>query len=115
MKYYYLFILITYTTTSLAVKGVIGRSGLNKEQGNQIESLIITSQDGEKAVTNKANGLKANSAYYIGKLYDKVTPMAESNQFVKPVLKHGIVDKEAGYMPDLRKPPDTLSINGCYS
>ena len=93
MKYYYLFILIA----GIAIRIQSEKSELNKEQKKQIESLIIASQDEEKAVTNKANGLMVNAAYYIGKLHDEVTPMAVNDQFVIPVLKHGIVDKEAGY------------------
>lgn len=96
MKYFYLFILIT-TTIALAGKGITGRSELNKEQGKQIESLIIKDQNGEKGVENKANGLMANTPYYIGKLYDETTPMVVSNQFVKPVLKFGIPGKEPEY------------------
>ena len=116
MKYYYLFILIT-TTISLAVKGITGRSELNKEQGKQIESLIITSQDGEKAMTNKANGLMASTAYYLGKLYE-TTPMVASNQFVKPVLKYGIPGKEPEYTCNNESPRlllNTGKSNGCYS
>ena len=105
MKYYYLFILIM--TTAYAAKGITGitgRSELNKEQGKQIESLIIHSQDGEKAVTNKANGLMVGTAYYLGKLYDETTPMVVSNQFVKPVLKYGIPGKEPEYADDNESP-----------
>lgn len=93
MKYYYLFILIVGISTHLASK----RSELNNDQERQIENLIITSQYEEKAVTNKADGLMVDSAYYIGTLHNEVTPMAVNDQFVMPVLKFGIVDKEAGY------------------
>ena len=93
MKYYYLFILIV----GIAIYSLRSKSELNKEHALQIESLIIHSQDGEKAVTNKAYGLMANSAYYIGKLYDKTAPMVVSQQFVMPVLKYGIPGKEPEY------------------
>ena len=80
-----------------------------EDQKRQIENLIITSQDEEKAVTNKADGLMANTPYYLGKLHDEVTPMAIDDQFVMPVLKHGRKDKEDEYAsPYQRKPPDTL-------
>ena len=111
-------------TTAYAAKGITGitgRSELNKEQGKQIESLIIHSQDGEKAVTNKANGLMANSAYYIGKLYDETTPMVASDQFVMPVLKFGIPGKEPEYTCDNESLRFGLHIispiksKGCYS
>ena len=104
MKYYYLFILIVGINTHLASEG----SELNSDQVSQIENPIIRSQDEEKAVTNKADGLMVNSAYYIGKLHDEVTPMAVDDQFVMPVHKYGREDKEAGYRPDLRKPPHKL-------
>lgn len=93
MKYYYLFILIV----GIAIYSLRSKSELNKEQGKQIESLIIHSQDEEKGVANKADGLMVDSSYYIGKLYDETTPMVASNQFVKPVLKYGIPGKEPEY------------------
>ncbi len=93
MKYYYLFILIVGINTHLASK----RSGLNKDQERQIENSITRSQDEEKAVTNKADGLMANTPYYIRRLCNEVTPMAVNDQFVKPILKHGRTDKEAVY------------------
>lgn len=94
MKYYYLFILIV----GIAIYSLSSKSELNKDHGKQIESLIIHSQDGEKAVINKA--IIAGTAYYIGKLYDQVTPMAGSDQFVMPVLKYGIPGKEPEYDDD---------------
>ena len=101
MKYYYLFILIA---AIMATHSLSEASELNKEQGKQIESLIIHSQDGEKAVTNKANGLMANTPYYIGKLYDETTPMVASDQVVMPVLKFGIPGKEPEYADDNESP-----------
>lgn len=112
MKYIYLFILFA----GLSPQSKSEESELNKEQGKQIESLIITSQDGEKAVINKA--IIAGTAYYIGKLYDEVTPMAASDQFVMPVLKFGIPGKEPEYTGDNESPRLLLCTgksNGCYS
>ena len=96
MKYYYLFILITLSTTAYAVKGITGRSELNSAQEKQFDCLIITSQDEEKAVINKAERI-AGTAYYIGEMFDKVTPMAVNDQFVIPVRKYGIPGKEPEY------------------
>ena len=93
MKYYYLFILIV----GIAIYSLRSNSESNNEHGNQIEALTIHSQDGEKAVTNKANGLMVSTAYYIGKLYGETTPMVGSNQFVMPVHKYGIPGKEPEY------------------
>ena len=118
MKYYYLFILIAFLIVGHGSTSIREKSELNKERGKQIESLIITSQDGEKAVTNKANGLMVNSAYYIGKIYDKTTPMVVSNQFVRPVLKFGIPGKEPEYTDDNESPRLLLMTGkskGCYS
>ncbi len=116
MKYYYLFILIGIIAGSIFAISLLGKSELNSEQGKQIDCLIITNQDEEKAVTNKADGLMAGSAYYIGRMYGKGKPIAASDQFTLPVLKFGIPGKEPEYSLDqLRKPPDILSIKGCYS
>ncbi|MCK5614202.1 hypothetical protein KAR91_70710 [Candidatus Pacearchaeota archaeon] len=97
MKYYYLFILIGIIAGSIFAISLLGKSELNSDQEKQIENSITRSQDEEKAVTNKADGLMANTPYYLGKLHDKVMPMAADNQFVMPVLKYGIPGKEPEY------------------
>ncbi len=94
MKYYYLFILITGTILILGAHEL----ELNNDQEKQIDCLIITSQNEEKAVIKKSNGLADNTPYYLVEMFDEVTPMAVNDQFVIPVLKHGVVDREAGYM-----------------
>ena len=71
-------------------------SELSCDQEKQIDCLFITSQDEEKAVINKAEGI-AGTAYYIGEMFDEVTPMAVNDQFVKPVRKYGIPGKEPEY------------------
>jgi hypothetical protein len=96
MKYYYLFVLIFGIAPSTHNRS---ESELNKEQ-KQIESLIINAQGEEKGVTNKDDGLMANTPYYIGSIYDQVTPIIESDQFVMPVLKFGIPGKEPEYADD---------------
>ena len=93
MKYYHLFILIGFTDTHILSE----RSGLNNDQVSQIEVSITRSQDEEKGVANKADGLMANAPYYLGELHDKAMPMAADNQFVIPVLKFGIPGKEPEY------------------
>ena len=110
MKYYYLFVLIAWLSTHIHSE----KSELSNEQGNQIDCLIITNQNEEKAVINKADGL-ASIAYYIGEMFNKVTPMAVNDQFSIPVHKYGIPGKEPNYLILQRKPSDILSINGCYS
>ena len=98
MKYFYLFILsLLIITGGIEAKSIKNSSGLNKDQEGQIESLIITSQCEEKGVANKANGLAANTPYYIRRLCNETTPMVASNQFVIPVLKFGIPGKEPEY------------------
>ena len=105
MKYYYLFILIV----GLALYLQCRESELNKEQGKQIDSLIITTSNEEKGIANKADVMMANVSYYLGKLYDKTTPMLLSNQFVKPVLKYGLPGKEPEY--DYHNESPRLGLN----
>lgn len=117
MKYFYLFVLII-TTTALAGKGITGRSELNSEQGKYIDCLIITDQDEERGVINKADGLMANTPYYIGEMFNEVKPMAINNQFVMPVHKFGIPGKEPEYEDNnesLRLLLSTGTSKGCYS
>lgn len=98
MKYYYLFILIVIIAGGVREGRSMRISELNNDQERQIDYLIITSQHEEKAVINKA--IIAGAAYYIGKTFDEVTPMAVDDQFVKPVLKFGIPGKEPEYARD---------------
>ena len=94
---------------------ILEKSELNKEQASQIESLIIAS-DKEIAIINKVSKGCLGAYQIETRSNDETTPMVASNQFVMPVLKYGIPGKEPEYSLDQqRKPPDTLSINGCYS
>jgi len=116
MKYYYLFVLIA----GIAIHIQREKSELNKDQVSQIENSITRSQDEEKAVTNKADGLMANTPYYLGELHDKAMPMAADNQFVMPVLKFGIPGKEPEYNYHneslrLDVEDEKIESKGCYS
>ena len=106
MKYYYLFILIV----GIAIYSLRSRSELNKEQGKQIDCLIITSQYEEKGVANKAGSLMVNPPYYNRRLCYETTPMVASNQFVKPVLKFGIPGKEPNYFAGIYESHLTHSV-----
>lgn len=92
-----MFTLIATLIVRLGNLSIEGNSELNSDQEKQIDCLIITSQDEEKGVIKKANGLAANTPYYIGEMFDETTPMVVSNQFVIPVHKYGIPGKEPEY------------------
>ena len=92
-----LIILFIVFIIGMGIGKITEKPELNNEHGKQIDCLFITNQSEEKGVINKAKGLAANTPYYLGKMYDEVTPMAANDQFTMPVHKFGIPGKEPEY------------------